>query len=101
MEEELNKVKKQEKDQEAAMQQLQKDIDELERENSKLKQSASTDRNSETKQLWLRTLADIHYLANTNGGAAEYTTFTGSLETSHLIEQVRKDITMALRHLDV
>jgi dynactin 1 len=46
LEEELSKVRKQEKDQEAAMQQLQKDMDELERENSRLKQSASSDRNS-------------------------------------------------------
>jgi dynactin 1 len=93
LEAELAKSKKQEKAYEEAIEALQADLDSMEQENIKLKQAApSADKSGASRISHVFRAQTIDYDLNEGHagafGEGEFIAFTGSLETSHLIDQV-------------
>ena len=88
LESEIVKAKTSEKESEATLSQLQAEVDTLERENAKLKQAAPSDKGGKFGRSYLDFCAEASLIAGPSADAGEYTTFTGSLETSHLVSQV-------------
>ena len=89
LESELSKAKEQGKDHETAIEQLQGDLDALERENTKLKQAAPSEKSGEARySSHTRRLKDLQAGNATEGG--QHVVYNGSLETVHLVEQVAR-----------
>lgn len=93
LESEIAKARKQERSYEEAIEQLQSDLDTLERDNETLKKLAAiAERQRKLSHIFVILFTDSFSTASVGPQVAEsenVTTVEGSLETSHLLEQVK------------